>query len=210
MPASAPARQGCRMPTRQRWPGAGVPKTAISPPPFTIAAAIPATRKMVSARSTAQPLTRPVGSTPEGLAHGSNQPPDSLRASSHKTSTSVTSAGRSLSSTSPLRRRLTGLCGSHVLKVASAQCNAAHAASIAGMAAPPDWPPGTTANDTTVPMTGSAWLTICTPGGIPGLSFRLLDMQLVQRRLDGHGVRLAGVGGPAHAADAGGLAGQHL
>ncbi len=45
-----------------------------------------------------------------------------------------------------------------MLKVASASCSTAHAAWIASATARPDWLPGTTVNDATVPMTGSAWL----------------------------------------------------
>ena len=54
------------------------------------------------------------------MTQGSNQPPDAFRAASHNSSTSATSAGSSLSVTAPRRSLLTGLCGSHVLKVRSA------------------------------------------------------------------------------------------
>ena len=62
------------MPTRQAWRRAGAPKIAISPPPLTMAASMPASCWAV-----------------------------------------------------PSRRRLTGLCGSQVLNIASALCNTAHA-----------------------------------------------------------------------------------
>ncbi len=57
----------------------------------------------------------------------------------------------------PRRRRLIALALFQVLNVESAQCKAAQAASIAAVAAWRDRPPGRTANETTVPITFSAW-----------------------------------------------------
>ncbi len=107
------------MPMRHGCPGAGRPYTAMSPPALIIAAGTPACLSSPSARSTAQPLTRPVGSTPPGMAQGSNQPPDASRARRQSSSTSATSGGASPSSISPRRSRLTGLSGFQVLKTSS-------------------------------------------------------------------------------------------
>ena len=107
------------MPTRHRCPPAGDPNTATSPPPLMSAPDSPARRSSSSARSMAQPLTRPVGSNPPGMAHGSNQPPEASLAARHSRNTSANSGGIWPSAASPRRNRLTGLAGSQVLNRAS-------------------------------------------------------------------------------------------
>src|SRR5450830_1252514 len=83
----------------------------MSPPALMIAAGTPAFLSSSSARSAAQPFTRPVGSTPPGRRHGSNQPSETSLALRQSSSTSATSGGAASSSISPRRRRLTGLSG---------------------------------------------------------------------------------------------------
>jgi len=121
--------RGFSIPTRQGWPGAGSPNTAMSPPALIIAAGAPAILSSSRARSTAQPLTSPVGSTPPGIAHGSNHPSEASRARRHSSSTSATSGGVSSSPISPRRSRLTGLSCFQVLNTSSTHCSLAWARS---------------------------------------------------------------------------------
>ena len=72
------------MPIRQRRPGSGSPKATTSPPALPIAAGISASLSFSRACSAIQPLARPVGSTPPGNLHGSNQPLDSSRATAQR------------------------------------------------------------------------------------------------------------------------------
>ena len=123
-----------------------------------MAPASPDRRRTSSARSTAHPLARPVGSNPPGIAHGSNQPPDARRAARHSAITSATSGDSSPTSASPRRRRLTGLCASQVLKMASARCSVAQAAATAGRSSGPGSSPGTMVSENTVPIAVSVWV----------------------------------------------------
>src|SRR5450756_2229634 len=107
----------------------------MSPPALIIAAGTPAFLNSSSARSAAQPFTRPVGSTPPGRRHGSNQPSDASFTLRQSSSTSATSGGAASSSISPRRRRLTGLSGLYVLKTSSTQRSLASARSRAVSAA---------------------------------------------------------------------------
>src|SRR5665647_249552 len=99
----------------------------MSPPALIIAAGTPAYLSSSSARSAAQPFTRPVGSTPPGRRHGSNQPSDASFTLRQSSSTSATSGDAASSSISPRRRRLTGLSGLYVLKTSSTQRSLASA-----------------------------------------------------------------------------------
>ena len=100
----------------------------MSPAAFTMTPLMHGAVNAASARWAAQPFTRPVGSSPPGIAHGSNQPPDSSRASAHRDSTSATSAGASATVISRARRRLIALPGCQVLNTSSARCRTALAA----------------------------------------------------------------------------------
>jgi hypothetical protein len=97
----------------------------MSPAAFTIAPAMHGAVNAASACWAAQPFTMPVGSIPPGIAHGSNQPPDSSRAITHRDSTSATSAGASAIVICPARSRLIALPGCQVLNTASARCRMA-------------------------------------------------------------------------------------
>ena len=81
------------MPILKGWPHPRPPKLAMSPAAFTIAPQTPLARNAPSALCAAHPFTYPVGSIPPGMAHGSNHPPDSSRATAHCSRTSETSAG---------------------------------------------------------------------------------------------------------------------
>jgi hypothetical protein len=104
----------------------------MSPAAFTIAPAMHGAVNAASACWAAQPFTMPVGSIPPGIAHGSNQPPDSSRAITHRDSTSATSAGASAVVISPARSRLIALPGCQVLNTASARCRMALARTSCG------------------------------------------------------------------------------
>jgi hypothetical protein len=99
----------------------------MSPAAFTIAPVMHGSVKTASACWAAQPFTSPVGSTPPGIAHGSNQPPDSSRAAAQRHSTSATSAGASATVIFPARNRLIALSGCQVLNTSSARCSSARA-----------------------------------------------------------------------------------
>src|SRR5665647_1881439 len=161
----------------------------MSPPALIIAAGTPAPRNSSRARSAAQPLTRPVGSTPPGMAQGSNQPSDESRARRHNSNTCATSGGASLNSISPRRRRLTGLSGFHVLNTSSTQRSLAWALSRAAADAAPAAAPSASVvvffslrlNETTVPIT-------CCEACIGS------SLELVERRLQRLRVGLTRVG----------------
>ena len=118
---------GSAMATRNGWPGAGWPELAMSPAAFTIAPVMHGAVRAASACWAAQPFTYPVGSTPPGMAQGSNQPRDSSRAAAQRSRTPATSAGACVTWISPARRRLIGLPGCQVLKTSSACWRAAQA-----------------------------------------------------------------------------------
>ena len=174
------------MPILQVFAPLGSPKSAMSPPPLTMAASRPASRNTLSACSVAQPLTSPVGSKPPGMAHGSNQPCESTRACSQSSSTTAISGGAAVRLNRPERNRLMGLSGFQVLKMSSSSCSLVHAAPIAARASAAGHSPASTWIETTVPMTGSAWT-------ITALDS--LHAELVESRLDRVRVRLARVGG---------------
>ena len=114
-------------------------------------------RRLSRACSAIQPLARPVGSTPPGMRQGSNQPPDSACATALRRRTSAKHGGASASSSSPRRSRLRALSRFHVLSSASASCSVAQATSRAVRAARSSSSAGRRSNDTTVPITCSAW-----------------------------------------------------
>jgi hypothetical protein len=97
----------------------------MSPAAFTITPVMHGSAKAASACWAAHPFTRPVGSIPPGIAHGSNQPPDSSRAAAQRHSTSATSAGASDTVIFPARSRLISLSGCQVLNTSSARCRTA-------------------------------------------------------------------------------------
>ena len=69
----------------------------MSPAAFTSAPEIRSDASASSARCAAHPFTRPVGSTPPGMAHGSNHPWEISRAVRQSAKTSATGAGASSS-----------------------------------------------------------------------------------------------------------------
>jgi hypothetical protein len=93
----------------------------MSPAALTITPQALCPEKAASAFCAAQPFTYPVGSTPPGIAHGSNQPRESSRAAAQRSRTSATSGGACDREISARRRQLTGLCCCHVLKTWSAR-----------------------------------------------------------------------------------------
>ena len=92
------------------------------------------------------------------MAHGSNQPPDASRACWQAASTSAMTGGGAVRG-APRRSRLSGLPGSQVLNTRSASRSTAQAAWSAARRSGPGSSPGCSANETTVPITGSAWVT---------------------------------------------------
>ena len=73
---------------------------------------------------TAQPLTRPVGSRPPGIAHGSNQPPESVRAPARTgRSRRLSPAARRGGRARPRRMRLMGVPGSQRLNKPASSCS---------------------------------------------------------------------------------------
>lgn len=72
---------------------------------------------LITLESFGQRQTRPVGSTPPGMAHGSNHPSEILRAPAQRSRTSTISAGASSLDISPRRSRLLGLSCFQVLKM---------------------------------------------------------------------------------------------
>jgi hypothetical protein len=109
--ATAAMRRGSRgsaMPIRHCCPGAGEPAAWMSPPPLTQWFALPWPRRIALARSTAQPLTIPVGSgAPRQPAV--NRPRVSRSARSHSASTSRTRGSAPVTLSSPRRTRETSL-----------------------------------------------------------------------------------------------------
>src|SRR5450759_2604288 len=186
----------------------------MSPPALISAAGTPAFLNSSSARSAAQPFTRPVGSSPPGMLQGSNQPSETSLALRQSSSTSATSGGAASRSISPRRRRLTGLSGLYVLKTSSTQRSLASARSraISAAARAAAVPVAATSADS-APATGSR-------AGAPSValsaSLRLKDttvpitccercigssLELVQRGLQRGGVGLARVGGAGDTVD---------
>ncbi len=98
--AKAPGCSGWETARPQGRPGSGSPAVWMSPPPLTQCRREPASRRIPEARSTAQPLTTPEGSsTPP--ARTLNRPSLSRSAAAPSSSTSATSGSQSASVSSP-------------------------------------------------------------------------------------------------------------
>ena len=124
-PARRSRRAGCWMPTRHGRPGSGRPRTTASPPALTLKSVTSAASSMLTARSTDQPLTSPVGSgRPSGRWWRISKAPRlSTRTCSQVTSTSRRSALSSGSWSSPRAKRLASLSGFQALNRSSTSRN---------------------------------------------------------------------------------------
>ena len=131
----------------------GAPSSATSPPPLHIAASHPDSARTAIACSSAHPFASPVGSTPPGIAQGSNQPSESATAPRQSVSTSVISGGAASSGRTPARTRLIGLSGIQRLRTASSSWSRLHARAIASRDRAPS--ALVTSKETTVPITSS-------------------------------------------------------